>query len=368
MAGRNYWLDLFTGSTWKEFHDAGATVSGFRESRWKTAQKIKPGDYFLCYLTGVSRLIGLLEVCSKAFRGDSHIWTTENFPVRFEVKVLLALTPETAVPVKNLSDRLTMFQDMKSPVAWIGSFRGSPTKWTEADAKVVIEAIEEAIKNPVTRPVDPKKMARRPTPLKAKIGSVTVPASEEAEAEGGAPPVAQDLSHTEVQYRLLKLGSDMGLDVWVAKNDRGRSLEEREFAKIPRIKGELPVQFDPATTRTIEFIDVLWLDRNSIVAPFEIESSTSIYSGLLRMADLIAMQPNLNIPLFIVAPDDRRQKVFLEVNRPTFARLSPPLVDLCRFIAFSELTERLRQVADVVPYLKPEFLLEISETCELEEP
>jgi hypothetical protein len=51
MASRNYWLDLFTGTTWQEFLDAGATVSGFRESRWSTVQKIRKGDYLLCYLT-----------------------------------------------------------------------------------------------------------------------------------------------------------------------------------------------------------------------------------------------------------------------------------------------------------------------------
>ena len=27
------------------------------------------------------------------------------------------------------------------------------------------------------------------------------------------------------------------------------------------------------------------------------------------MSDLIAMQPNLNIPLYLVAPDERREKV-----------------------------------------------------------
>ena len=33
-----------------------------------------------------------------------------------------------------------------------------------------------------------------------------------------------------------------------------------------------PKQFDPVTNRTIELIDVLWLDGNSIEAAFEIES------------------------------------------------------------------------------------------------
>jgi hypothetical protein len=54
---------------------------------------------------------------------------------------------------------------------------------------------------------------------------------------------------------------------------------------------------------------VLWLSGPAVVAAFEIESTTSIYSGLLRMADLLALQPNLNIPLFLVAPEDRRSEL-----------------------------------------------------------
>jgi hypothetical protein len=49
---------------------------------------------------------------------------------------------------------------------------------------------------------------------------------------------------------------------------------------------KLPLQFDEATTRTIQLIDVLWLNGSSIQAAFEIESTTSIFSGLLRMSDL----------------------------------------------------------------------------------
>ena len=98
---------------------------------------------------------------------------------------------------------------------------------------------------------------------------------------------------------LLKLGSDMGLDVWVAKNDKNKAFNGQSFASIPKLKCSLTLQFDEATTRTIELIDVIWLKGNSIQAAFEIESTTSIFSGLLRMSDLITMQPNLNIPLFI---------------------------------------------------------------------
>jgi len=36
----NYWLDLFTGTTWKEFRDAGAGVSGFSTKRRSVAQRV----------------------------------------------------------------------------------------------------------------------------------------------------------------------------------------------------------------------------------------------------------------------------------------------------------------------------------------
>ena len=159
----------------------------------------------------------------------------------------------------------------------------------------------------------------------------------------------------------------MGFDVWVARNDRSREVDGKKLSELHKLKDDLPLQFDEPTTRTIEYIDVLWPRGNAIVAAFEVESTTSIYSGLLRMSDLIAMQPNLNIPLYLVAPDERREKVLVEVNRPTFSRLSPPLSDMCRFISFSTLKEQLQSVAPFVRYLKPSFLDELSEICEVEE-
>jgi hypothetical protein len=336
-------------------------------------QQIRPGDYLLCYLTGISRWIGILEVVSEPFKDTTPIWKDDEFPCRVKVRPVAVLSPETAVPVLELRDKLTVFRNLTNPHAWTGHFRGSPARWKTADGEAVLAAVRDAEENPVMRPVDAAKLARRPRALKAAIGPVTVPESEDSVEESPAHPEEDVLlskeptAHTEIQWRLLKLGSDMGLGIWVARNDRNRDWKGHSFSDIARMRSELPRQFDEATSRTIELIDVLWLNGNAIVAAFEIESTTSIYSGLLRMSDLIAMQPNLNIPLYLVAPDDRRQKVFAEVNRPTFSRLSPPLVDVCRFITFSALRDYLDQIGSVVRYLKPEFLDEVSESCALEE-
>jgi predicted RNA-binding protein len=366
MRTPTYWLDLFTGTTWQEFLDAGANVSGFRESRWNAVQKMKVGDYLLCYLTGVSRWIGVLEVISAPYRDTTPIWKDAVFPCRVKVKTLLQLSPETAVPVHQLRDRLSIFQNLSNPNAWTGHLRGSPTKWKATDGEIVVEALEEATKNPVTRPVDKAKLGRRPKAIQSKIGPVTVPDVEPSESEPQL--IGKEVrAHTEIQWLLLKLGSDMGLSVWVARNDRSLGIGSKKFADLAGLKKELPLQFDEVTNRTIENIDVLWLSGNAIVAAFEIESTTSVYSGLLRMSDLISMQPNINIPLYLVAPDERRDKVINEVNRATFSRLSPPLNQICRYLSFSTLREQIPQVASVMRYLKPEVLEEWSEPCEAEE-
>jgi len=363
----DYWLDLFSGRTWEEFLQAGGEVSGFRERRWAAVSRIKVGDVLLCYMTGVSRFVGALEVIKPGYRDTSPIWDEEHFPCRLGVKALLTLTAETAVPILELRDRLSIF-DPDRQNAWTGRVRGSPSRWKAADGEAVMAALREATVHPVNRPVDRLKFEQRPKALRAtKLKTdVTIPPPDDEPAPSEAEP-REATEHTEIQWLLLKLGSDIGFDVWAARGDRNREWKGHRFTDLAKYRTQLPRQFDEATNRTIENIDVIWLKGNSIVSAFEIESTTSVYSGLLRMSDLIAMQPNLNIPLYIVAPDDRRSRVFSEINRPTFARLSPPLSRTCRFIAFSSFREWINRYASVLQYLRPDFLMELSESCEPEE-
>jgi hypothetical protein len=85
------------------------------------------------------------------------------------------------------------------------------------------------------------------------------------------------------------------------------------------------------------------------------------------MSDLLARQPNISVPLFLVAPDERREKVIQQVNRPTFERMKPPLVEVCRYISFEGFREVLTAAHDYVSFLKPAWLQTISESCALED-
>src|SRR5437588_312339 len=150
----------------------------------------------------------------------------------------------------------------------------------------------------------------------------------------------------------------MALFVWVARNDRSKNCNGNSLGEMPKMVAELPTQFNEATNATIELIDVLWLKGNSIIAAFEVECTTAVYSGLLRMSDLLALQPNLDIKLYLVAPDERRDKVEGEIMRPTFKLREKPLCVICGFLSFSALMDKVDGIRrlGLASSLKADFL------------
>jgi hypothetical protein len=364
----NYWLDLFTGTTWEEFRKAGANISGFSERRRKGAGRVKSGDVFLCYLTGVKQWVGALEVVGPT-RDASPIWGPDAYPVRFAVKPLVMLDPEYGVPMERFEGRLDFYRGPEHRGGFKAFLRMTPNLFKrDGDGTVIMEALREAERNPVRTEVDLSKLTPKPRLFKVEFGKgkttvprvVSVPEQDDDEpAVAESKPLAEPATrHTEIQYHLLRLGAELGLDVWVARNDRGKSYNGELLGAMTNMLDELPTQFNDATNRTIELIDVLWLKGNTILAAFEIEATTSIYSGLLRMSDLLALQPNLDLALYLVAPDERRAKVQQEIVRPTFAFREKPLPKVCGFIAFGKLMEKVEGIRrlGLAGSLKPEFL------------
>jgi hypothetical protein len=62
------------------------------------------------------------------------------------------------------------------------------------------------------------------------------------------------------------------------------------------------------------------------------------------MADLLALQPNMDIKLHIVAPEERREKVFQELRRPVFSLLDEgPLAESCTYLSYDSIEELVKQ-------------------------
>lgn len=127
----------------------------------------------------------------------------------------------------------------------------------------------------------------------------------------------EEQSHTLIQYKLVELGNSLGYKTWVARNDRSKSWEDKKFSFLT-IDSLPKVTDNPVNQQTIELIDVLWLEDGKIVCGFEIEHSTAIYSGALRLFDLAKILET-SVQLFIVAPDKRKKELKHVIGEsPTF--------------------------------------------------
>ncbi len=153
---------------------------------------------------------------------------------------------------------------------------------------------------------------------------------------------SRDRIHSKIQWSLIQLGRAEGCTVWVPPNDRNLSFERQSFTELTLPK--LPnFGFDENTRRIVQNIDVLWLSRNVIRKAFEVESTTSVYSGLLRLNDLVLAQPNNLIDLYIVAAGSKRDRVHNQLIRPSFQSL----INKCEFISFSSIDEQIKRLTSL---------------------
>ncbi len=155
---------------------------------------------------------------------------------------------------------------------------------------------------------------------------------------------AEDRSHVEIQGWLRDLGQSLGFDVWVAANDRSRGYGSGRLCD--GCLDELPASLAAAPgAEAVRLIDVLWLSSERtprptshatrVEAAFEVEHTTSIYSGIVRLLDLaLGFPDHAGVKLFLVAPDSREGDVRAQLSRPAFARVADLNV---RFLPYGEL-------------------------------
>jgi len=164
---KNYWLCLFTGTSWNQFLGSKTPEVGFNEKQLKQAQKIKKGDYLIAYITKVSRFVAILEVTKEASVSHEQKWTEGLFPVRVGAKVIKQLPLPSAIPMAAFLGKLSFLQTAEMPVSgvWSAHVRSSPRRWKNEDGLEVsrfIDRVLESGHNPNLRTgVSKKKVSRK---------------------------------------------------------------------------------------------------------------------------------------------------------------------------------------------------------------
>lgn len=144
--------------------------------------------------------------------------------------------------------------------------------------------------------------------------------------------------HTQIQIALYLIGLQLGYRTWIAQNDKGIIYNDRPLIEqpgiIPALGNENIISAFPDAEPNARFIDCIWFQNGKFMpAVMEVEHTTGITSGLTRMKGLQDAMPAFNTRYVIVAPDDDREKVIDEVNRPQFKSLD------ARYFAYSSVEE-----------------------------
>jgi predicted RNA-binding protein len=79
-----YYIDLFSPETYRAFSESKRGISGFRERHKNSAAQIKAGDLFICYVTKLSRWVGLLEVSEGPFLDHTPLFELTSVRLKVE--------------------------------------------------------------------------------------------------------------------------------------------------------------------------------------------------------------------------------------------------------------------------------------------
>ncbi len=339
----SYFLSLFSPETHAKYSASDRQVSGFRLRHRKAADKIGSGDVLVCYLTRLSRWVGLLDVVSESFESASPIYSDidDPFVVRFRVEPSVWLAPQYGIPIHDdaVWNRLSFTREhARDGTKWTGAIRSSLARVRDDDAQLLVGLLTEQAQKLREYPLDlMEQRALQPHRVRRVGGEVSVSIPDDGVSSTKLQPVPEARESIKIQALLAQIGTRMGFRIWIPAADRAAVLSEAP-AVAAAVVDALPLNYDTTTLRTIENIDVLWLKGRSMARAFEVEHTTAIYSGILRMADLLALQPNMDIRLHIAAPDERKQKVFDEIQRPVFSLLEgKALADRCTFLSYDSI-------------------------------
>lgn len=325
----NYWFHAINVPNWILETKRGYFLFGMSE-RWKGLfRKLQKDDIIIFYIlaTGnprdprAKKVPGIFRVVSKPYYDTTPEWPDGVYPHRAKLEpILVAKTSNEMLPFTSLVSQLSFIKNKKT---WGRVFQTALVSIPKQDFDLLRSNLKETI----------------------------------AKGSDGKPDFKP--THTSIEWALVFLGKYSNYETWITRSDRNKNYAGNPIGTDSLY--DLPDLGVGASVKSIiENIDILWLRRNRVVAAFEVEHTTNIQSGLTRLNDLVRAAPNLNIDLYIVAPDERRSKLERELNRPSFEDLQGKV----SFIPYNKITQKLtaaQQIIDLGGTLTGTFLIEDAE-------
>ncbi len=131
------------------------------------------------------------------------------------------------------------------------------------------------------------------------------------------PEIQQRVNqHSEILAILATIGKKRGHDIWIGKREqrerdsglvaKGKTLEE--YMTVEQLKVD-----NASNQSVIENIDLIWIKGKEIKAIFEVESTTTMTSALMRGSNVDA-----RVDKFMVLPEEREGQLRRKLTSPLF--------------------------------------------------
>lgn len=298
----------------------GSVPGPMNEPRW---EKMDTGDIVLIYNQGCIKFIGEIAAKVRSKELARYFWHETEGGQTWELMYFIVNEQNVNVPLRELNP-LFSYRQTYSPrgFSMISEETTANFVTNYGDIFGVLKTLEKGDKVIEINP----QPALDPRTLGEYLGKEYI----NEQIEGSST------EHTEMQWRLIRLGHLAKCDIWIPANDQNREFEGHKFKEFVLKEFHQSLDVPP----TIKNIDVVWkFGPYSVKSAFEIEHSTSIYSGILRLSDLRIETPNSVYPLFIVAQEDKKIRVFRELKRPTFSHQYLKLNEAVSFLGYKKLRE-----------------------------
>jgi hypothetical protein len=328
----------------------------------------EPGDGLMFIVD--KAIAGIAEVDGAPFVSKTQVWSNGLYPHRIRMKFTQVIAPENRPPILGrIRDVLTESWGTRYGWAILNQMAvtGDSARQLLDEVRKQPNSLKETISK-LDILIDQAAALRKKAPVPSK--AVISNASKVELSSETVGSKSEETEHTRYQQALIRLGKITGCAVWVATNDHGKKFKGKRLGE-DSIKTLPNLGLSKEAMQKIALIDVIWVQQNAPVYAFEVETTTQVFSGLLRMSDLLSLVPALNIKLLIVAPKARQSKVMAELSRPTFKKIG--LSDYCRFLPAEELEALVSKIEDLGGHIQPSVLdtkavelpTELSDTPEL---
>lgn len=138
-----YYLAVFSEETWNIFLQASNKQYATKLTKESRARRINKGDFFLCYVTKKSAIVGLLEIVSEAYIGESNIYGDSDLPVCLDCEAVICHSVEDGIPIKKIMDKISFLQNVRNTKKWATFFWNPLNEFPERDAEILIQYLRQ---------------------------------------------------------------------------------------------------------------------------------------------------------------------------------------------------------------------------------